>query len=365
MIRKVAYLVRTAIRTESIEAVVESSVDLDSVKPQELWSCLILHGVVPYCEEEQDTGINVFLAEYDPSRDVQLPIVRLSALTRYDLPPLDQRRVRGARIARKRRHTVRKAVSIARDREHFEVKRMIVEASAVEAVETADSDTLWWHTPQILVEEDEHLPGDFTIEIASYDAHQHKHLPFVFIGELPVVEEVPPPETFLLGWQPSSFADTKDGVESRRVRGIVGADPNQCYFNARKVLRALPEYSSASYVEGYAVSQDGEIVEHGWLITDGKVVDPTLPDDDTSYFPGLEFGGRDRIRTFLQTEWGSRCESHPFHWAFGGNGFGSPSFRKAFERARDHLLARFGVQAMKRAAIVRGNLGLPWDEQVR
>ena len=141
--------------------------------------------------------------------------------------------------------------------------------------------------------------------------------------------------------------------------GIVGSDPNQCYWNARKVIRSLPDYSEASYVEGYLVTQDGAIFEHGWMIKDGKIVDPTVLDDAT-YFPGLEFIGREQIRAFLQTEWGSKFHGRPFHRAFGDFGFESPGFVQAFLQARQWLLARFGDAGMEAAAAKRADLGLPW-----
>ena len=100
------------------------------------------------------------------------------------------------------------------------------------------------------------------------------------------------------------------------------------------------------------------------MVKDGRIVDPTILDDAT-YFPGLEFGGVEQLRAFLQTEWGSRCHGRPFHLAFGGLGFKSPSFAQAFRQARQCLLSTFGDRAMQTAAHVRAERGLPWPDDWR
>lgn len=82
----------------------------------------------------------------------------------------------------------------------------------------------------------------------------------------------------------------KDITESKRVAEIIGAVGKQCYYNAFRVVFDIPEYSKADYVEGYAVYDSG-LIEHGWVEKDGVIVDPTLPQDDMTYFPGLRFRG--------------------------------------------------------------------------
>lgn len=186
------------------------------------------------------------------------------------------------------------------------------------------------------VEADEYLDEEFTIDMESYHARQHMHLPFVFLDGPPSVAELSPTDTFLSGWRPSSCPTRKDVAESLRTGELIGAEPKQCYFNARSVLRSLPEYSDAAYVEGYVVTGRNDLMEHGWLLRNEAVVDPTLPTDDVVYFPGLEFRGRQQIRDFLRTDHGRQCNGHPFHWAFGASGRKSETFRAAFDKARTH-----------------------------
>lgn len=139
---------------------------------------------------------------------------------------------------------------------------------------------------------------------------------------------------FFQRWQATTMATEKDKVESHRVRKIVGAAMKQCWFNARKVILLLDEYADASYVEGWAVSPEGAIYEHGWVVRNGKVIDTTLPDNDWVYFGGLEFKGRKEIEEFLQTPLGKKHKKDPFLYAFGWGGCESPGYMKAFENAR-------------------------------
>lgn len=66
-----------------------------------------------------------------------------------------------------------------------------------------------------------------------------------------------------------------DGDTSRRLSRLFECRNRDCYRNAFRVLSMVP---GASYVEGYAVSNDHVMlpVEHAWLETsDGVVIDPT------------------------------------------------------------------------------------------
>ena len=50
-------------------------------------------------------------------------------------------------------------------------------------------------------------------------------------------------------------------------------------------------------------------IEHGWVVRqDGVTIDPTLPDTDALYFPGLEWKGRAGIKEFLAAELGFQGE---------------------------------------------------------
>lgn len=71
--------------------------------------------------------------------------------------------------------------------------------------------------------------------------------------------------------------------------------PKHCYWNAWRAWK-LPELRRALYVEGYGVHLFPFV--HGWLELDGLIVDPTLPDQDSSlghmlYFPGIRYTRQD------------------------------------------------------------------------
>lgn len=139
--------------------------------------------------------------------------------------------------------------------------------------------------------------------------------------------------------QPSSRMLAKDEDESRRVGRAVRAVPKQCWFNARRAVLKLDGYADASYVEGWAALHDGMWIEHGWVVRDGVVIDPTLPDRVAAYFSGLEYRGRNEIDAFLASPQGEGCRRSPFFYAYGWGGWESPSMRKAQEDARAFVLA--------------------------
>src|SRR5215470_10483103 len=151
--------------------------------------------------------------------------------------------------------------------------------------------------------------------------------------EGPITVEVPdnptPTPHVLHDWQPTSAATEKDYAESKRVCRAIRAGMRRCWLNARKAIERLEEYASARYVEGWIVKENGALVEHGWVVNDGKIIDPTLPEIVATYFPGLEVVGRAGIAAFLRTPMGRKHKSDPFHYAFGF-GTDSLSYQKAF-----------------------------------
>lgn len=139
-------------------------------------------------------------------------------------------------------------------------------------------------------------------------------------------------------WLPSNpWPTLKDEVESRRTGRAVRAVMKQCWFNARKVVLKLSDYSEASYVEGWAVLQGGMPIEHGWVVKNGTIVDPTLPDHIGVYFPGLEFKGRNEIDEFLATPRGRKCKRSPFLFAFGWSGMDHVGMQLSWAFARKVL----------------------------
>lgn len=144
-------------------------------------------------------------------------------------------------------------------------------------------------------------------------------------------------DDFLLGWAPQSFPEKKDENESRRVAVAIKAAPSQCWFNARRAIERLDEYAEASYVEGWCVLSGGMCVEHGWLVLNGVIIDPTLPEGVMAYFPGLVFRGREGIAGSLKTKEGRKCRKSPFFYAFGWGGGHSPSFMAAYRRCLEFV----------------------------
>lgn len=141
------------------------------------------------------------------------------------------------------------------------------------------------------------------------------------------------------GFQPSSFPTRKDVAESRRVGKAVRAQRKRCWFNARNAILKLKDYAEASYCEGW-VRFSGGNCEHGWIVKDGVIIDPTLPDQEVIYFPGLEFVGRAGIAEFLATPQGRRQRHYPFFCAFGWHGKHSASYMRAFAQLLELIAKR-------------------------
>ena len=144
---------------------------------------------------------------------------------------------------------------------------------------------------------------------------------------------------FFLTRRPVLISPPKDDAESVRLGREVRADPKQCWYNARRAVVKSDPYAGASYVEGWAVTDAGMGIEHGWVVRDGVLVDPTLPSGVVAYFPGLEFPGRQGIADFLATPRGKACRRSPFFFAYGWGGHHSPTFRRAGVDAAEYAAA--------------------------
>ncbi len=128
----------------------------------------------------------------------------------------------------------------------------------------------------------------------------------------------------------------KNCEESKRVGKLVRAKAQQCYANAMRVVMEVPEYASADYVEGMAVS-DGLPIEHGWVEVDGVILDPTLPTKQIEYFPGLRFRGGLELAKALHIPKARWMKDLPIFYRFGWGGIESPEFRAAIVAAYRHL----------------------------
>jgi hypothetical protein len=140
-------------------------------------------------------------------------------------------------------------------------------------------------------------------------------------------------QRFYSGWTPTSQPSEIDLVESERVARQIRATERQCWFNARKAICKLNDYEQAAYIEGFALLVPCFVIEHGRIVRDGRIIDPTLPQSVLAYYPGLEFRGRAGIEDFLATPLGRKHKNSPFFFAFGWCGHFSPSFATAREIA--------------------------------
>jgi len=122
----------------------------------------------------------------------------------------------------------------------------------------------------------------------------------------------------------------KDVAESKRVRRLLRARPQQCFWNAFQAVQRVPEYADAEYVEGIAVNRYRITLEHGWVEKDGVIIDPTLPDDELVYFPGLRFKGLHGLSEALRIPKPEWSEDLPIFYRFGWGGIESHEFRSAW-----------------------------------
>ncbi|AWM39839.1 hypothetical protein GobsT_17900 [Gemmata obscuriglobus] len=146
---------------------------------------------------------------------------------------------------------------------------------------------------------------------------------------------------FFQTYQPVCGSPPKDEAGSKELGDRIRAVPKQCWFNARRAVMRLKDFAGASYVEGWAVCDSGMMIEHGWVVRDGVLLDPTLPTGVEVYFPGLEFRGRDEITAFLATPQGKKCKRTPFFYEYGWGGWFSPTMRQAQVQASDFVTKRF------------------------
>ena len=128
---------------------------------------------------------------------------------------------------------------------------------------------------------------------------------------------------------------TKDVAESGRVARASRARKGECFQNAFRVIRRLPEYADAYYVEGMVVSASRPLLaglpyEHGWVEMDGRIIDPTLPSCDAVYFTGLRCRGAAEVMKLKdgpKAFWASR--DLPLFYCYGWGGTESVEFRSA------------------------------------
>lgn len=127
-------------------------------------------------------------------------------------------------------------------------------------------------------------------------------------------------------------------AKSKKVRPV----PKHCYRNASRAVLLVPEFRDAAYVEGIAVSHGyGMPIEHDWVEHEGDVLDPTLPEGDYAYFPGLRFEGREALKRAIRSIPRGRGEPDvPLFYRFGWGGCDSLGFCRAWDEAWEYAFAR-------------------------
>lgn len=136
----------------------------------------------------------------------------------------------------------------------------------------------------------------------------------------------------LESYGPTLAPSGKDFEASRRAKKLISSVPMACWFNARRLIEVVEEFADAALIEGYVfAAEEGTYFEHGWVVHRGKIIDPTLPDEDYEYFAGLEFIGRESIAVFdrVSLQDSRRTREDAFFHAFGWGGQGSPSMKNA------------------------------------
>ena len=139
---------------------------------------------------------------------------------------------------------------------------------------------------------------------------------------------------------PTLVPSEKDFAASRRAGKLISSVPTACWFNARRLIEVVDEFTDAALIEGYVMSaEEGRYFEHGWVVHCGKIIDPTLPDEDYEYFAGLEFIGRQSIAAFdrVSLQESRRTREDPFFHAFGWGGQDSPHMRNAHKAAEERF----------------------------
>lgn len=136
---------------------------------------------------------------------------------------------------------------------------------------------------------------------------------------------------------------TKNVEESARLskHKQVKSKAKQCYRNAFSVVQYVPGYEKAWYVEGIAALGNSVPIEHGWVEKDGEILDPTLPHDNITYFPGLRFRGQWGLSKALGLPKTLKTDADlPFFYRFGWGGNQCPDFRMAWDDAWAYIRER-------------------------
>jgi hypothetical protein len=101
--------------------------------------------------------------------------------------------------------------------------------------------------------------------------------------------------------------------------------------HAFMVVQLLPD---ALYVEGFAVSRNGVVFEHGWVQYNGRIIDALRWDDeDTKYFPARHFTFPEARRLASRKTKTRQVGKLPVVWCHGQCDDKHPEYIKAHQDA--------------------------------
>lgn len=117
---------------------------------------------------------------------------------------------------------------------------------------------------------------------------------------------------------------------AKRIR----AEKKACWQNAIYAQDCVPD---ALYIEGWAVSAEGLVFEHGWLEDSNEVLDPTLQ-DCSAYFPALMFSLKETREHVI-----SGSGKLPIVRRYGRGGMGSPEYLASYQEAWVYFVGNYST----------------------
>jgi hypothetical protein len=134
------------------------------------------------------------------------------------------------------------------------------------------------------------------------------------------------------------------------------AEPYRCWRNAViALLFNAALFQKASYVEGWIVlprKTTIEIIEHGWIVADHTLIDPSLvliePEAQLVFYAaGLEFS-REELPQHLQ----GKTLPLVCHSSYGNDGMGHPGYQAAHAQAWAYAREQAHIRHLSETAIV-------------
>lgn len=80
-----------------------------------------------------------------------------------------------------------------------------------------------------------------------------------------------------------------DRAGTRALQERLPGEPQACWKNSICALYAVGWLAGGLYVEGWAVTQEGLVIDHGWIELEGKVIEATVEVPFRAYFAGVRY----------------------------------------------------------------------------